>query len=189
MHLHHALLLVLAHPEPDGHQREAVTRLGLDPFDLSGETHRMHALQLADPKAADVFDPKAWKRIKDRALGYFMKLHALDRRIRCIERLLKMPGNRLTPALRRPGALRTHRLVEQTRARGYDAAHFLPCVGQQAAGRCQRPMLVAVYAFRQLSLRFALVIEQAEVEAYLDSCIAANLQRPLKSRAFLRLSP
>lgn len=31
--------------------------------------------------------------------------------------------------------------------------------------------------------------EQAEVEAYLDSCIAANLQRPLKSRAFLRLSP
>ncbi len=51
--------------DPD--QREAVTRLGLDPFDLSGETHRMHALQLADPKAAEVFDPKAWKRIKDRA--------------------------------------------------------------------------------------------------------------------------
>lgn len=48
-------------------QRDAVTRLGLDPFDLSGETHRMHALQLADPKAAEVFDPKAWKRIKDRA--------------------------------------------------------------------------------------------------------------------------
>lgn len=51
--------------DPD--QRDAVTRLGLDPFDLSGETHRMHALQLADPKAAEVFDPKAWKRIKDRA--------------------------------------------------------------------------------------------------------------------------
>jgi SNF2-related domain/Helicase conserved C-terminal domain len=51
----------------DADQRDAVTRLGLDPFDLSGETHRMHALQLADPKAADVFDPKAWKRIKDRA--------------------------------------------------------------------------------------------------------------------------
>jgi hypothetical protein len=51
--------------DPD--QRDAVTRLGLDPFDLSGETHRMHAMQLADPKAADVFDPKAWKRIKDRA--------------------------------------------------------------------------------------------------------------------------
>ncbi len=51
--------------DPD--QRDAVTRLGLDPFDLSGETHRMHALQLADPKAAEVFDPRAWKRIKDRA--------------------------------------------------------------------------------------------------------------------------
>ncbi|NNM30152.1 MAG: DEAD/DEAH box helicase, partial [Akkermansiaceae bacterium] len=49
--------------DPD--QRDAVTRLGLDPFDLSGDTHRMHAMQLADPKAADVFDPKAWKRIKD----------------------------------------------------------------------------------------------------------------------------
>jgi SNF2 family DNA or RNA helicase len=51
--------------DPD--QRDAVTRLGLDPFDISGETHRMHAMQLADPKAAEVFDPKAWKRIKDRA--------------------------------------------------------------------------------------------------------------------------
>ncbi|MFC7335790.1 DEAD/DEAH box helicase [Haloferula chungangensis] len=51
----------------DPEQRDAVTRLGLDPFDLSGETHRMHALQLADPKAAEVFDPKAWKRIKDSA--------------------------------------------------------------------------------------------------------------------------
>jgi superfamily II DNA or RNA helicase len=51
--------------DPD--QRDAVTRLGLDPFDLSGETHRMHAMQLADPKAAEVFDPKAWKRIKDSA--------------------------------------------------------------------------------------------------------------------------
>lgn len=51
----------------DADQRDAVTRLGLDPFDLSGETHRMHALQLADPKAAEVFDPKAWKRIKDSA--------------------------------------------------------------------------------------------------------------------------
>lgn len=50
----------------DPEQRDAVTRLGLDPFDLSGETHRMHAMQLADPKAAEVFDPKAWKRIKDR---------------------------------------------------------------------------------------------------------------------------
>lgn len=51
----------------DADQRDAVTRLGLDPFDLTGETHRMHALQLSDPKAAEVFDPKAWKRIKDRS--------------------------------------------------------------------------------------------------------------------------
>lgn len=50
----------------DDDQRDAVTRLGLDPFDLSGETHRMHALQLSDPRAAEVFDPKAWQRIKDR---------------------------------------------------------------------------------------------------------------------------
>ncbi len=50
----------------DDDQRDAVTRLGLDPFDLSGETHRMHALHLADPRAAEVFDPKAWQRIKDR---------------------------------------------------------------------------------------------------------------------------
>ncbi len=50
----------------DNEQRDAVTRLGLDPFDLSGETHRMHAMQLADPKAAEVFDPGAWQRIKDR---------------------------------------------------------------------------------------------------------------------------
>ena len=35
-------------------QMEAVTRLGLDPFDLTQETHRMHALQLADPMAKDV---------------------------------------------------------------------------------------------------------------------------------------
>jgi len=59
----------------DADQREAVTRLGLDPFDLSGETHRMHALQLADPKAAEVFDPKAWSRIKDRAGDIQIEVH------------------------------------------------------------------------------------------------------------------
>ncbi|MDA0766360.1 MAG: DEAD/DEAH box helicase [Verrucomicrobia bacterium] len=60
--------------DPD--QRDAVTRLGLDPFDLSGETHRMHAMQLADPKAAEVFDPKAWKRIKDRAKDIVIEVEA-----------------------------------------------------------------------------------------------------------------
>ena len=47
-------------------ERDAVTKLGLDPYDLSGETHRMHALQLADPRAAEVFDPKAWAKITER---------------------------------------------------------------------------------------------------------------------------
>ncbi|MDG0994217.1 MAG: SNF2-related protein [Akkermansiaceae bacterium] len=60
----------------DADQRDAVTRLGLDPFDLTGETHRMHALQLADPKAAEVFDPKAWKRIKDRARDIQLEVKA-----------------------------------------------------------------------------------------------------------------
>lgn len=50
----------------DNDQRDARYPPGSGPFDLSGETHRMHAMQLADPKAAEVFDPKAWKRIKDR---------------------------------------------------------------------------------------------------------------------------
>jgi hypothetical protein len=48
-------------------QQEAVTRLGIDPFDLSGESHRMHALQLNDPAVKEVFDPKAWDRICKRA--------------------------------------------------------------------------------------------------------------------------
>lgn len=60
----------------DDDQRDAVTRLGLDPFDLSGETHRMHALQLADPKAAEVFDPKAWKSIKDSAQDIQVDINA-----------------------------------------------------------------------------------------------------------------
>ena len=50
----------------DDSQRETVTKLGLDPYDLSGETHRMHALQLADPRAAEIFDPQAWERIRER---------------------------------------------------------------------------------------------------------------------------
>ena len=58
--------LGVSSPQLDDAQRDAVTKLGLDPFDLSGETHRMHALQLADPRAAEVFDPKAWQKIKER---------------------------------------------------------------------------------------------------------------------------
>ena len=48
-------------------QRDAVNRIGIDPFDLSGETHRMHALQLAEPLAKEVFDAKAWERISGQA--------------------------------------------------------------------------------------------------------------------------
>jgi SNF2 family DNA or RNA helicase len=55
-------------------QMDAVTRLGLDPFDLSQETHRMHALQLADPMAKDVFDPDAWDRICDSAANVKLKV-------------------------------------------------------------------------------------------------------------------
>lgn len=55
-------------------QMEAVTRLGLDPFDLTQETHRMHALQLADPMAKDVFDPAAWDNICDRAAAVKLKV-------------------------------------------------------------------------------------------------------------------
>ncbi len=50
-----------------GEQESAIGHLGLDVYDLSGETHRMHVLQLADPQAAEVFDPGAWNRIADRA--------------------------------------------------------------------------------------------------------------------------
>ncbi len=48
-------------------QQEAVSRIGLDPFDLSGETHRMHALQLAEPLAKEVFDAKTWGKISKRS--------------------------------------------------------------------------------------------------------------------------
>ncbi|MEM7147795.1 MAG: DEAD/DEAH box helicase [Verrucomicrobiota bacterium] len=48
-------------------QREAVARLGLDPFDLTGETHRMHVLQLAEPLAKEVFDNATWDKISSRA--------------------------------------------------------------------------------------------------------------------------
>ncbi|MDF1752682.1 MAG: DEAD/DEAH box helicase [Verrucomicrobiales bacterium] len=51
----------------DKEQRDAVSRIGLDPFDLTGEVHRMHALQLAEPLAKEVFDAKSWKKITERA--------------------------------------------------------------------------------------------------------------------------
>ncbi len=51
----------------DEGQQAAIDRLGLDIFDLDGETHRMHVLQLADPAAKEVFDAKMWGKIMDRS--------------------------------------------------------------------------------------------------------------------------
>ena len=51
----------------DEDQKDAVHRLGLDPFDLTGAEHRMHAMQLADPSMQVAFDPLAWERICERA--------------------------------------------------------------------------------------------------------------------------
>jgi len=48
-------------------QTRAVSRLGLDPFDLSGESHRMHVLQLSDAAAREVFDAAAWEKICERS--------------------------------------------------------------------------------------------------------------------------
>jgi hypothetical protein len=55
------------HMNLDDSQKEAVSRIGLDPFDLSGETHRLHVLQLAEPLAKEVFDAAAWEKISSRA--------------------------------------------------------------------------------------------------------------------------
>lgn len=48
-------------------QQKSITRLGLDVYDLSGEAHRMHTLQLADPGAKEIFDDRAWEKICERA--------------------------------------------------------------------------------------------------------------------------
>ena len=64
----------------DDEQKEAVSRIGLDPFDLSGEVHRMHALQLAEPLAKEVFDAAAWKKINERAEN--LKLQVRPRSLR-----------------------------------------------------------------------------------------------------------
>ena len=51
----------------DEKQKKAIDGLGLDPFDLSGETHRMHVLQLADPASKEVIDAATWERIAERS--------------------------------------------------------------------------------------------------------------------------
>lgn len=54
-------------------QERAANHLGLDVYDLSGESHRLHVLQLAEPRAADIFDPGIWNRVATRAES--LKLH------------------------------------------------------------------------------------------------------------------
>ncbi len=48
-------------------QEKAVNHLGLDVYDLSDETHRMHVLQLAEPRAQEIFDPAIWGNLVERA--------------------------------------------------------------------------------------------------------------------------
>mgnify|MGYP000732863635 CR=1 FL=1 len=48
-------------------QETAVNQLGLDITDLNDETHRLHVLQLAEPRAGELFDKEIWNRIADRA--------------------------------------------------------------------------------------------------------------------------
>jgi hypothetical protein len=48
-------------------QQQAITHLGIDIYDLSGESHRLHVLQLSTPQAKDIFDPLVWNRLCDRA--------------------------------------------------------------------------------------------------------------------------
>ena len=55
-------------------QETAVNQLGLDVYDLSGESHRLHVLQLAEPGAKEIFDPEAWNRVCDRAARLKLKI-------------------------------------------------------------------------------------------------------------------
>ncbi|MGI8601983.1 MAG: DEAD/DEAH box helicase [Verrucomicrobiales bacterium] len=51
---------------PEG-QQAAIAELGLDIYDLSGERHRLHVLQLSSPAAREIFEPDTWNRLCDRA--------------------------------------------------------------------------------------------------------------------------
>ena len=51
----------------DDEARKAMEDIGLDPFDTSGETHRMHVLQLSSPATSALLRKKDWEQIRDRA--------------------------------------------------------------------------------------------------------------------------
>ena len=55
-------------------QEAAVNQLGLDVYDLSGESHRLHVLQLPEQGAKEIFDPEAWNRVCDRAARLKLKI-------------------------------------------------------------------------------------------------------------------
>ncbi len=55
-------------------QKEAIARIGLDPFDLTGETHRLHALQLAEGGAKEIFDSSAWEKISTQAMNVTLQV-------------------------------------------------------------------------------------------------------------------
>lgn len=61
--------------------REAIDRLGIDAFDMTGKTHRMHALQLADPAAREVFDQRAWEDISSRASNLKLRVRPAPSRL------------------------------------------------------------------------------------------------------------
>ncbi len=60
--------------------REAVERLGIDAFDMSGKSHRMHVLQLADPGAREVFNQQAWEDISARAGNLKLRVRPMPSR-------------------------------------------------------------------------------------------------------------
>ena len=65
-------------------QTDAVQGLGIDPYDLSGESHRMHAMQLSDPAVKEIFDSKAWDKICKRAEEVKLRVKYSDLLFDCI---------------------------------------------------------------------------------------------------------
>ncbi|HUF63875.1 MAG TPA: DEAD/DEAH box helicase [Verrucomicrobiales bacterium] len=58
-------------------ERQTIDELGLDPFEPGGRRHRLHALQLAESSAREIFDPKVWENLSRLASG--LRLHVRPR--------------------------------------------------------------------------------------------------------------
>ena len=96
----------------------------------------MHALQLADPKAAEVFDPKAWKRIKDRSREIQLEVNApVPKGLKATLRPYQIEGFRFLAylAVNRFGGLLADDMglgIEFERVGGFDPVAFDEgCVG------------------------------------------------------------